>query len=218
MGVGSRLRPRERPGAIGTAVRLRAVAWDQAVGCPVAGSPRHLRGRTRSALVHMGCCTWCRPTTGGVRKTAACGSVRLATSISTAPVRTGRCPETSGRSDRLLDRAHPELRLDAQLDPPGGNTTDLQVVLAGVPADNHQAGLGSGRDLNSVPPANDPDSLACEAPGRFRSARCNAPAISRRPIGAMPVRMMLPPPHAADVAEPGLGSDPCAGLCTEPDG
>jgi hypothetical protein len=38
----------------------------------------------------------------------------------------------------------------------GGNTRHEQQVLVGVPADTHQAGLGSGRDIQSVPPATDP--------------------------------------------------------------
>jgi hypothetical protein len=37
---------------------------------------RHRRcGRAHSALARIGCCTWCRPATGGVRKTAASVSV-----------------------------------------------------------------------------------------------------------------------------------------------
>jgi hypothetical protein len=38
----------------------------------------------------------------------------------------------------------------------GRNTRHEQQVLIGVPADTHEAGLGSGRDIYTVPPATDP--------------------------------------------------------------
>ena len=85
------------------------------------------------------------------------------------------------------------------------------MVEFSVPADNHEAGFGSGRDIQSVPPAIDPDSLASEAPGRFVFASCDAPEIGRWPIEAMAVRMMGSGHHADDVAEPRPRSDVCVG-------
>jgi hypothetical protein len=44
---------------------------------PCAGSPRHLRGRARSALARIGCCTWCRPAAGGPRRRPPAAVSRL---------------------------------------------------------------------------------------------------------------------------------------------
>ena len=54
------------------------------------------------------------------------------------------------------------------------------MVLIGVPADTHQAGLGSERDIQTVPPASGPDVLdersGSFVPTMLRVAQWSVPA------------------------------------------
>ena len=75
-----------------------------------------------------------------------------------------------------------------QFDGQGRNTSHVQVVLRGVPADTHQAGLGSGRDIHAVPPATGPE--PSRAPGRSVPGKWDASGTAGRLVGAMAARMM----------------------------
>ena len=66
----------------------------------------------------------------------------------------------------------------------------LERVGDGVPADTHQAGLDSGRDLIQCPPATDPE--LSQAPGRFVSASCDASGIGGQLVRAMLAGTMPP--------------------------
>jgi hypothetical protein len=160
-------------------------------GC--VGSPFRRAGRARSAAAATLCSTWCPQASGIARRTAACASARSAICSTTGPARIGPCPMTSGPSSRPMNVLMLDMTRNAT--PLVSRVTCweypvVERVVARVPADNHQAGLGSGRDIHAVPPANDPELE--KAPGRFVPTHRDASGIAEQVVRAI-LAGTLPP-------------------------